>query len=117
MDFRCSGDRDWTALSLSTSVPRHKPHQKLGNEANPFSQKAIPFLSLTRHATKQIASYLNSAVETAGDANEHIYTEDRYIERLQLTSSLLRNHFRMAKSPSSSCACVVSREGVPGVAG
>jgi len=39
------------------------------------------------------------------------------IERLQLTSSLLRNHFRMAKSPSSSCACMVSREGVPGVAG
>ena len=56
------------ALCLGTSVPRHKPHKKLGNEANPFSQQAIPFLPLTRHAAKQTASYLNSAVETAGDA-------------------------------------------------
>ena len=66
------------ALCLGTSVPKHKPHKKLGNEANPFSQQAIPFLPLTRHAAKQTASYLNSAVETAGDA-EKIYPEDRYI--------------------------------------
>ena len=64
------------ALCLVTSVPRHKPHKKLGNEDNPFSQQAIPFLPL--HAAKQTASYLNSAVETAGDA-EKIYPEDRYI--------------------------------------
>jgi len=59
------------ALCLRTSVPRHKPHKKLGNEANPFSQQAIPFLPLTRHAAKQTASYLNSAVETAGDAKKY----------------------------------------------
>ena len=61
------------ALCLGTSVPRHKPQKKLGNEANPFSLQAIPFLplSLTRHAAKQTASYLNSAVETAGDAKKY----------------------------------------------
>ena len=59
------------ALCLGTSVPRHKPHKKLGNEANPFSQQAIPFLPLTGHAAKQTASYLNSAVETAGDAKKY----------------------------------------------
>ena len=63
---------------LGTSVARHKPHKKLGNEANPFSQQAIPFLPLTRHAAKQTSSYLNRAVETAGDAKK-IYPEDRYI--------------------------------------
>ena len=65
------------ALCLGTSVPRHKPHNKLGNEANPFSQQAIPFLPLTRHAVKRTASYLNSAVETAEDAKK--YTQNRYI--------------------------------------
>ena len=59
------------ALCLAISVPRHKPHKKLGNEANPFSQQAIPFLPLTRHAAKQTASYLNSAVKTAGYAKKY----------------------------------------------
>ena len=83
------------ALCPGTSVPRHKPHKKLGNEVNPFSQQAIPFLPLTGHAAK-----LNSAVETVGDAKK-IYPEDRK----KLTSCLSLGH---RLSYLFVCPCVIS---------